>query len=541
MQPDKSRTRVLAKTGSFDHKANVLELFQSIDVTSDGGLKAKLTRATITTKDNVLVTKEPVTVEFPAGLIRSKAMSLRQKTRDISFTGGVETRLTPKKEDVRSAATPLPASVAGLAAAEEASGAASLFRPSEEPIDITSSQLDVKDTEKRALFSGDVKARQGAAVMATPELEVFYDGDAPAGGKGADNSGLAGATAAGGKIRRIVAKGPVVMTRGESERVDSASAEFDTQNETAILIGNVVMAAGSDRRATSDRVDLDQRADTALLTGSVVVVQGENELKGRRLFIDRRGGKAQLTAPPGAGAGPGRVTARLVQGGADAKGAKRKNEAAGGGLGSFRTDPNAPVEVEADQLDVNDAQRTAVFRGDVKAVQGDFVIRTSELAASYSGEARLADVSDAPGSGSSSVASRRQAEVTRIDARKNVVVTSKDGQMARGDWAVYDAKAKTVTLGGEVNLSKGESMVRGTRLIIDMVSGESTLETDPKNQNEAPGAGGWMTAAPDAGAAGNRGRPSAVLFPKTLQEAKDGAKSENPAGSAKSGWSAAPD
>lgn len=525
-QTDKSRTQITAASGSFDNKANVLELFQSIKVTSDSGLKAELTQATIKTKENLLFSKEPVLVEFPAGTIRSNAMTFRQKTREVTFDRGVAARLKPQAATEKPALTPLPASAAGLAA--PGPGANGLFKASAEPLDVTAERLDIRDAAKVARFSGAVTAKQGEATMSTPELEISYEGDAA--------QASAQPAAAAGKVRRIAAKGPVVMTRGAEERVDSDAAEFDAVNETAVLTGNVVMSAGADRKASSDRVDLDQRADTALLTGTVFVQQGKNELKGRRLFIDRSAGKAQLTSPPGAGSGPGRVNARLYQGQSkDTAKAKSQpaaaKEATGAapGVGSFKTDPDAPVDIEADQLDVNDGQKQAIFRGNVKAVQGDFVINTGELVASYSGEAKLADVR--PADGAAATGDKKQTELTRIDAKKHVVVTSKDGQMVRGDWATYDAKANTVTVGGEVSLSKGESMVRGTRLVIDMVSGESTIETAGEDVKAKAGEAGWMTAAPEAG---NRGRPSAVLFPQGLRDQEG--KKKPPLG-ATTGWS----
>ena len=55
------------------------------------------------------------------------------------------------------------------------------------------------------------------------------------------------------------------------------------------------------------------------------------------------------------------------------------------------TDPTAPIDVEALRLDVDDQKKLAVYRGDVRAVQGDFVVRTSEMRAHYTGAAGLAD------------------------------------------------------------------------------------------------------------------------------------------------------
>ncbi len=509
---DKARTDVTAARGIFDRKKSILELLQRIDVNSESGLKATLSRATLFTKTSVLVTNYPVVVEFPSGTVRSQKMTLKQKERQVSFVDKVEMRLKPEPQK---AAEPAPA-------AKTASASTPFLSPSSEPVDITSARLDVDDNTKISLFTGDVLAKQGDATLSTPELEVTYEGDA------AGNAVAKPAAGSGpsGKLRRIVAKTPVVMTRGDADRVTSDTADFDALNETAVLNGSVVMTSGDDRRMTGDRADLDQRADTALLTGeTVVVVQGKNELRGRRLYVDRKAGHTQLTSPPGGGRGPGRVTAHLVRGEEkperSTKTAARdtSKEAAAGstGLASFATDPNAPVDVEADQLDVMDNTKVAVFRGGVRAVQGGFVVTSAELHAFYQGDASLADATQSTTAG----AKQGSAELTRIEAKKNVVVTSKDGQRAEGDWANFDAKSQTVTVGGDdVVLTQGQNVVHGTRLVIDMRSGESTIDTAPAKTVSKPGGGGWVTEAPEAAeAVETKGRASAIFFPQQIRDA----------------------
>ena len=76
-----------------------------------------------------------------------------------------------------------------------------MFGGGEGPIDITSNRLDIDDTDKTATFTGNVKARQGDAAMATAALEVQYEG----GETGAAGSAPAATTpGAGTKIKRIV-------------------------------------------------------------------------------------------------------------------------------------------------------------------------------------------------------------------------------------------------------------------------------------------------------------------------------------------------
>ena len=43
-------------------------------------------------------------------------------------------------------------------------------------------------------------------------------------------------------------------------------------------------------------------------------------------------------------------------------------------MAAFKTDPNAPINIEADQLEINDTAKVAIFRGNVRADQGGFII-----------------------------------------------------------------------------------------------------------------------------------------------------------------------
>jgi lipopolysaccharide transport protein LptA len=515
IQANKTKTDIVATRGTFAHEKGVLELFESIDVVSEDGLKAKLTHATVTTKDSVLTSDEPVLVEFSSGTIRSKSMTLRQEVNEVTFVDEVEARLVPPARPQ----------------AEKPASASGLFTPTGAPIDIVANRLDINDAAKSAIFTGEVKAVQSESIMSTPELKVVYEG-APLAGRtesaAASGADSGQATSATNKVRRIIAKGPVVMTRETPDVVTSDGAEFDATNDTAILTGNVVLASAEDRRATCQRADLDQRADTALLTGNVVVVQGKNQLTGRRLFLDRKHQRAELTSPLASGAGPGRVTARLYQTKSPDQAARRDkpvDPTIGKGqvleMGAFKTDPDAPVDIEADRLNVDDASKTAIFRGSVVSTQGNFRMESAELHAFYTGGGGLADVSSQAGK------AKEQTELTRVEAKRDVVVTSRDGRTVTGDWATFDAKANTVTVGGDVVLSEKQNVVRGTRLVIDMVSGRSMIDTAPAQAVALPAGGGWAAKASEDTVPENRGRPSAVFYPNKVKDAPQGKAASN--------------
>ncbi len=515
MDAKKLTTKLTATRGTFDNKANLLELFDAIDITGDTGLTAHLTRATVKTKENVITSDQPVSVAMDAGTITANTMTVRQKSKEYTFVDEVHTTLKPRP----------PAD----GAAQATTTAATAFGNANEPVDIDAKRLDINDAAKVAIFTGEVKAVQGQSSLTTPELEVTYEGSAtspPGQAQAQDAQNSQNAS----RVKRIVAKDPVVLTQATGDRVTSRSADFDAVNQKAVLDGDVIMTQGTDKRAVGDRAEIDQANNTILLTGPVAVTQGINELKGRRLFFDRTNSKMQLTAT----GGPGRVTARFQQG--DGKGTQKPSASTakqGVAFGAtFKTDPGAPVNVEADRLDVDDRAKQAVFSGDVKAVQGDFVIRSAELTATYSGTAGLSAATTAQGQ---TAQPQTAAKLTRIQARKKVQVTSKDGQNASGDWADFDTRANTATLGGDVVLTQNKNVVRGTKLVIDMTTGESVIKTEATSSSGSNAMTSGSDAAGDAPVRGNR--PSAVFYPGELKT-QAGKTSPGSGGGDTTGWSA---
>lgn len=501
VQPNNVSTSIRATRGLFDSDANELELLDGIEIKSSDGMAARLSRAKLFLTESKVVSTEPVEVEMSAGTLRGNAMVLLQKSREVTFSDGVEARLTPQTRQ-NQPASPTPAQ-------------AGLIGTSDAPVIVTAPMLVVNDGQKTAVFSGNVRAEQDGSVMTARELEVIYDGQATPSGQ----KDISAPTA--GRIRRILARNDVVLTRG-NDRVVSAAAEFDTIAETSSLTGGVTFTSGTDRQAVAQRADLDFRAETALLTGDVTVSQGPNVLTGRRLFVDRKNGTMQLSSPPEPGSPPGRITSRFQQPQAKPTRTTASPDGDAGGW-RFQTDPNAPIDIEADTLDVDDNSRTATFRGDVHARQGDFRIRTVELIATYTGKAGV-DLMQPADSGE-----RNAAQLQRVQARRKVIVTSKQDQSATGDWAEFDVRSNTVVLGGDVTLTQGRNVIRGPRLVIDMTTGLSRMETsrssgaqsakavqgnpdttDSEKGSNAPGPKGWP-----AGACG--GRMCAVFYPSDLE------------------------
>ncbi|MBX9925415.1 MAG: LPS export ABC transporter periplasmic protein LptC [Hyphomicrobiaceae bacterium] len=541
----KQRTDIAAAKGLYDTKANRLDLSGGITVLTAAGMKADLETATILTKDGTLKSDRPARVTGPQGTIRSDTLDLDQKAKRIGFIGGVVAALTPPPRDAEAKDAPA-----------KAAGPVPAFGNSGQPIDVTSDRLDVDDAGKIAIFSGKVRATQakpivaadpanvaltgGGATIETERLEIAYvSAPQPAAAPTLAPGEATRATPApggGSKLERIIVPGPLIMTQPGGTRITGNSAQFDAIGEVAVVAGNVLVGSGLDRRASGDRVEFNQRADTILMTGNVIVTQAQNEIRGRRLFLDRKSGRTEVASPAEAGLAKSRMFARLSQAKEPATGAAALKQAvapavkavagaaedAGFGLTTFRTDPNAPVDVEADRLVVEDTKKEATFTGDVRAAQGDFLIRSNDLKAYYSGETGLvADPSAAP------AGAKAQAQLNRLEARGKVVVTSKAAQQVTGDWAIFDTKANTVTVGGsEVVITQGPNIVKGSKLVIDMTTGQSIMTRD------APAVATSGTSDPSGSSslqlpATRPGRSSLTLYPSTL-ERKPGASSNAP-------------
>lgn len=565
LQADNAATRLSAARGTYDARRQVATLVGAIRINADDGGWARLVSATITPRDGIIASKLPVAVGNKSGVIRAKAMTVRQKTKEITFNGDVHARLAPAegvigdidgKGNLRITPSKKPAPEKNIRQAEPdaakddtgAGAMARLFQGGDNsPIEIAAERLDVDDVKRTATFTGGVTVTRGAARLTSPELRIAYDGS-PSGGLAGGSKPVAQGGAGGvrSSIKTIVATGPVVITEGEATRVtgatalyDAASARatidggvvidrapatrvtaalatFDTARDIASLDSNVVMSQGADRRVTGDHAELHNKDGTALVTGNVVMTQGTNVLRGRRLTLDQKAGRSQLTASASDG-GAGRISAQFAPNAA--KGGKASPPASPGAGGnplggllstaSFRTDPNAPIGIVAERLDVDDKSGEAVFRGDVVATQGEVSLRSSEVHARYSGSAGLS------GGGGDQTEKVAQAPVqlAKIQAKGSVIVTSKAGQKATGDWADFNTAANTVTLGGDVVLTQGRNVVRGSRLDIDLATGEAVLTSDnaaaPEVSAEQAG-GGWKASRQPS-------RPRAVFFPQDLR------------------------
>lgn len=116
---------------------------------------------------------------------------------------------------------------------------------------------------------------------------------------------------------------------------------------------------------------------------------------------------------------------------------------------------NAPVDVAADRIEVQDRADRAIFSGNVVVRQAELTLNAERLTVAYSSSGGI--------------------EIQRLDASGGVTVRS-PSETARGNFAIYDLNNRLITMVGGVTLTRGDSIVRGGRLVLDLDSGRAVMD-----------------------------------------------------------------
>ncbi len=144
---------------------------------------------------------------------------------------------------------------------------------------------------------------------------------------------------------------------------------------------------------------------------------------------------------------------------------------AGSAPAQTRHDSNAPIDISANAIELQDKQQRAVFTGGAVFRQSTMTLTADRVVIAYSGQ-----ITDgAP-------------QATRIDATGNVVLTRPD-QTAKSRFAVYDINRRVVTMIGGVRLTQGANTLNGGRLSIDLDTGRATIDGSGVGSSPAPGGG----------------------------------------------------
>jgi lipopolysaccharide export system protein LptA len=125
----------------------------------------------------------------------------------------------------------------------------------------------------------------------------------------------------------------------------------------------------------------------------------------------------------------------------------------GAGVGGFNS--NAPVDVGADRIEVQDRSNRAIFSGNVVVRQGNMTMNAARLIVVYAGSQNV--------------------QIQRLEASGGVTMRNPT-ETARSSFAIYDVPRRIVTMIGGVTLDQGTNHVQGPRLVLDLDSHRAVMD-----------------------------------------------------------------
>jgi lipopolysaccharide export system protein LptA len=124
-----------------------------------------------------------------------------------------------------------------------------------------------------------------------------------------------------------------------------------------------------------------------------------------------------------------------------------------GAASAFGQNSKGPVDVEANSMEIIEANKQAIFKGGVVAARQGETMKADQMVVNYA-EAKGGDANAGT-------------EVQDLDATGNVVITTKT-QTITGDWAKMDVPANKLQVGGNVRVVQGKTVLVGQKLNVDL-------------------------------------------------------------------------
>jgi lipopolysaccharide export system protein LptA len=133
------------------------------------------------------------------------------------------------------------------------------------------------------------------------------------------------------------------------------------------------------------------------------------------------------------------------------------------GTSGFELNKKDPIYITADWMEVDQNKNTITYKGRVLTVQSDMTMRSQVLTAYYDPETK---------------------QMNQIVAEGKVNATQ-GNRVATGEKAIFDDKAKTMTLTGNPVMRQGNSQISGTKVIYFMEQDRAMVEGDDKIRVQA--------------------------------------------------------
>lgn len=123
-------------------------------------------------------------------------------------------------------------------------------------------------------------------------------------------------------------------------------------------------------------------------------------------------------------------------------------------FGTIQQDTTAPVEVSADELNVDQETGEAIFSGNVVIVQGDMRLSAARVLVLYRQD---------------------QSGIERLEATGDVTLVS-GPDAAESQRADYDIDTGVIVMTGDVLMAQGNNAIRSDRMTVDLDGGTARME-----------------------------------------------------------------
>lgn len=132
----------------------------------------------------------------------------------------------------------------------------------DQPIQIESDKLEVRENESLAIFTGNVQVVQGPTLLKAGAMKVYY-----------------------------------VKDQAQADQASAGSATTGTANIDRLEVSSKVYIKSDTQVATGDRGTFDMKSEVLVLSGDKVVLSdGDNILTGCKLTVQMKTGLAQVEA-----------------------------------------------------------------------------------------------------------------------------------------------------------------------------------------------------------------------------------------------------
>lgn len=151
---------------------------------------------------------------------------------------------------------------------------------------------------------------------------------------------------------------------------------------------------------------------------------------------------------------------------------------------------DAPVDITADELEVQQGQCVSVWKGSAEALQDTSRLRADVLKAYFEPKPKAAGAPAAGAAGATGTSAC--GALIRMEAQGSVYYVTPD-QRVRSNMAVYEASTDNITMTGDVVAVQGQNVLRGDKMVFNQKTGQGNVI---------------------GGGKGSKSRPRGVFYPK---------------------------